>query len=152
MPHTGSFTLVPVIAFMAFPVSSNATSFSIEGSISTSGRCRRRCLAKLAGLKHQPNRHPLRILVDVASSADRKSKSRWTQALRFAWRERSNWKDPTECLRANGGVAGCAQKFADLQAEMRTPPGLVRLGGEDRFPKIPFFVGVELLDRYGDWR
>ena len=56
------------------------------------------------------------------------------------------------CLQANGGVAGCAEKWADIQAEKRTPVGFVRIGGEDRFPKIPFFVGIELLDQHGDWR
>ncbi len=90
--------------------------------------------------------------VTATSTADRRSKSRWTQAFRFTWRERSKWKDLTKCLRANGGVAGCAQKFADAQAGMRTPPGSVRVGGEDRVPLIPFFVGVELLDRFGNYR
>ena len=109
-------------------------------------------VARLAGWRMQRNRHPIRTIIDATSTADRKSKSRWTQALRFTWRERSKWKDLTECLRANQGIAGCAQKFADMRAETRTPPGYVRVGGEDRVPKIPFFVGVELLDRYGDYR
>ena len=109
-------------------------------------------VAKLAGSSVEHDRHPLRILIDISSSADRKSKSRWTQALRFVWRERSKWKDLTECLRANGGIAGCAERWADLQAETRTPAGCVRIGGEDRVPRIPFFVGVELLDQYGDYK
>ena len=109
-------------------------------------------IARLAGLNHQHDRHPIRTIIDATSTADRKSKSRWTQALRYAWRERSKWKDLERCLRANGGVAGCAERWASLQAETRTPAGCVRIGGEDRFPKIPFFVGVELIDRYGNWR
>lgn len=109
-------------------------------------------IARLAGLSHQPGRHPLRVLIDASSSADRRVVSRWCRALRYAWRERFKWQDLTECLRANGGVAGCAQKWADMQAENRTPAGCVRIGGEDRFPKIPRFVGVELLDQYGDYR
>lgn len=108
-------------------------------------------IARVAGLVAQPDRHPIRTIIEATSSADRKSKSRWTQALRFAWRERSKWQDLTECLRANGGIAGCADKWADLRAETRTPPGCVRIGGQDRVPRIPFFVGVTLLDRYGDW-
>ena len=104
-------------------------------------------ISKLSGLRHQPDRHPIRIVIDATSTADRKSKSRWTQALRYAWRERSKWGGLEQCLRANGGVAGCAQKFADLQVAMRTPPGCVRVGGEDRVPLIPLFVGVELLDK-----
>lgn len=109
-------------------------------------------IARVAGLVPQPDRHPIRTIIDATSSADRKSKSRWTQALRFAWRERSKWQDLTECLRANGGIAGCADKWADLRAETRTPPGCVRIGGEDRVPRIPFFVSVTLLDRFGDYR
>jgi hypothetical protein len=27
----------------------------------------------------------------------------------------------------------------------------VRIGGENRVPLIPLFVGVELLDKYGDY-
>ncbi len=107
--------------------------------------------SRLAGLNIQYDRHPIRTIIEATSSADRKSKSRWTQALRFAWRERSKWQDLTECLRANGSIAGCADKWADLRAETRTPPGCVRIGGEDRMPRIPFFVGVTLLDRYGDY-
>ena len=109
-------------------------------------------MARLAGSGVKHGLHPIRTIIDATSSADRKSKSRWTQALRFAWRKRSEWTDLTKCLRANGGIAGCADRWADLQAERRTPQGCVRIGGEDRFPKIPFFVGVELLDQYGDWR
>ena len=108
-------------------------------------------MAKLAGLRHQANRHPIRTIIDATSTADRKSKSRWTQALRYAWRERSKWNGLIDCLRANGGIAGCADRWASLQAENKTPSGCVRIGGEDRFPKIPFFVGVELLDQYGSW-
>ena len=109
-------------------------------------------LARLTGSNVQRDRHPIRTIIDATSTADRKSKSRWTQALRFAWRKRSEWTDLTKCLRANGGIAGCAERWADLQAEKRTPSGCVRVGGEDRFPRIPFFVGVALLDQYGDYR
>ncbi|MCX7310297.1 MAG: hypothetical protein NTV56_00870 [Alphaproteobacteria bacterium] len=109
-------------------------------------------IARLAGSSVQPDRHPIRTIIDATSSADRKSKSRWTQALRYAWRQRSKWQDLTMCLQANGGIAGCADKWADIQAEKRTPVGFVRIGGEDRFLKIPFFVGIELLDQHGDWR
>ena len=107
-------------------------------------------IARLVGSSVQHDRHPVRIIIDATTTADRRAKSRWCRDLRFAWRERSRWKDLTECLRANGGVAGCAEKFADMQAEMRTPAGYVRVGGESRFPLVPFFVGVELFDRYGD--
>jgi integrase len=38
----------------------------------------------------------------------------------------------------NGGAAGCTSKWADLRAEGRTPPGFVRVGGENRVPKVLF--------------
>ena len=109
-------------------------------------------IARLAGLSVQHDRHPIRTIIDATSSADRKSRSRWAPALKFAWRERSEWKTFEQCLRANGGVAGCASKWADIQTENRTPPGFIRIGGEDRFPSIPLYVDATLLDRYGDYR
>ena len=109
-------------------------------------------MGKLTGPGTQQRRHPVRAIIDATSTADRKSKTRWTQALRFAWRKRSIWKDLEKCLRANRGIAGCADRWADIQAENRTPKGFVRVGGEDRFPKIPFFVSVELLGQHGDYR
>lgn len=69
-------------------------------------------LSRLTGLGTQQRRHPVRSIIDVTSSADRRSKSRWTQALRFAWRQRSKWQNLIECLRANGGVSGGAARWA----------------------------------------
>ena len=107
--------------------------------------------ARRAGVTVKHGIHPLRTIIDSTSNADRKSKSRWTQALRYAWRQRREWQNVYECFRANGGISGCARKFADMQP-MRTPPGCVRVGGEDRVPKIGFFVGKSLLDQYGEYR
>jgi hypothetical protein len=87
------------------------------------------------------------IIEATTSSTDQKSKSRWTQALLFAWRERSKWKSLDQCLRANDGVAGCARKLANLQAETKTPAGFMRLGGENRVPRIPLLVAEKSLDR-----
>jgi hypothetical protein len=97
-------------------------------------------IAKLAALHDRTGRHPMRLIIEATSKADRRSKSRWTQALRYAWRERVRWPTLLRCLEANGGIAGCASKWADLQAEGRTPPGYVRVGGE-AFPRVPLFVG-----------
>ena len=103
-------------------------------------------IAKLAGISCRTGRHPIRTIIEATSKADRRSKSRWTQALRFAWRERGTWPSLTSCLNANGGIAGCASKWADLQSEGRTPLGYMRAGGEDRVPEIPFFVHLDLFD------
>ncbi len=102
-------------------------------------------LVLIAGAKRRKGRHPIRTIIDAVSRADRRTESRWTRALRFAWRERRNYEDLQDCLRSNGGIAGCADKWAELRAEMRTPPGFVRVGGEHRVPLIPLFLGVEML-------
>lgn len=109
-------------------------------------------LAKVAGLARRQVRHPIRVIIDATSTADRRTKSRWCRALRYAWRgHRRRKQDLFDCLDAQGGITGCASRWADLHAHKRTPPGYVRVGGEDRFPKIPFFIGKELLNEYGDY-
>jgi hypothetical protein len=95
----------------------------------------------ITGGKLRPGCHPIRVLIDAVSRADRRTKSRWVRALRYAWCERRNWTNLKQCLRANGGIAGCADKWAELHP--RTPRGYVRVGGEHRVPLVPFFVGVE---------
>jgi hypothetical protein len=107
-------------------------------------------VVRFAGLTRKSDRHPLRILIDATSTADRKSKSRWTQALRFAWRERHQWRDLEQYLCGSGGISVSASKWAEQNAWKRTPPGYVRIGG-NHFPLVPLFVDVKLLDRYGDY-
>jgi hypothetical protein len=91
--------------------------------------------------------HPIRIIIDASSQADGKTKSRWTRALRFCWHERERWANLQTFLRENGGPAGCASKFADLNP--KSPGGYVRVGGENRIPKIPLFVSKSMVDRHG---
>ena len=50
-------------------------------------------LAKLFGLRKQNGTHPIRVIIDATSTADLKTRSRWTRALRYAWRERNAWSD-----------------------------------------------------------
>ncbi len=53
---------------------------------------------------------------DAAVAQDNRTKSRWTQALKYAY----GWRQPANRLKwffkVNGGIAGCARKYADLQA------------------------------------
>jgi hypothetical protein len=70
-------------------------------------------IAKLLGLRNQDRTHPIRVILDASSTADIKTRSRWTRALKYAWRERSAWKDLRTFLRDNGGPAGCARQFAE---------------------------------------
>jgi hypothetical protein len=108
-------------------------------------QCARR-IVEFEGLRRKSS-HPLRVIIDAASQADNKTKSRSTRALRYCWRQRKRWTDFKTFLRENGGPAGCASKFADVNPK---PPGAcVRVGGEGRVPKIPLFVDRTMIDRHG---
>ena len=72
-----------------------------------------RQIAKLLRLPIQKKSHPIRILIEAsAGPEDARQKSRWTQALKYAF----GWRQPARKLkwffRMNGGVAGAAAKFA----------------------------------------
>ena len=113
-----------------------------------------RRLLVLSGIAVSRRRHPLRAIIDATSDADRKTKSRFTRAVHyFAWFKRKNGgaRGLVHFMKTNGGVAGAAQKWADTHAVMRTPPGFVRVEGENRVPKIPFLVHVDLVDEYRNW-
>jgi hypothetical protein len=74
-------------------------------------------VAGLFGLRSQRRTHPIRVIIDATSTADKKTKSRWTRALRHAWHQRREWRDLKTFLQENGGPAGCAGQFAALKAE-----------------------------------
>jgi hypothetical protein len=103
----------------------------------------------LAGKRWRPKQHPVRTIIEAVSGADRRTKSRWSRALRYAWLYRRDYDGLKDCLGANGGIAGCASKWAELRSAERTPSDCVRLGGDDRIPKIPLLVGKELFDDRG---
>jgi hypothetical protein len=84
-----------------------------------------RCIAKLFGLRSQKRTHPIRVIIDATSTADIKTRSRWTRALRYAWRERRTWRDLGSFLRKNGGPAGCADQFAAINSGGRYPGCIV---------------------------
>jgi hypothetical protein len=74
---------------------------------------------RLAVLKSMPKRpvHAFRIFLDASCIEDERTKSRWTQALRYAWKWRSKWDDLEAFFKANGGLSGCANRMAH-----NTPP------------------------------
>jgi hypothetical protein len=80
-----------------------------------------RRIAKLFGLRKQDRSHPIRVIIDATSTADLKTRSRWTRALKYAWRERKIWTDLNLFLRENGGPAGCADQFAAINPRGRYP-------------------------------
>jgi hypothetical protein len=84
-----------------------------------------RLIAKLFGLRKQNRTHCIRVIIDATSTADIKTKSRWTRALKYAWQERSTWRDLTMFLRENGGPAGCADQFAATNPRGRYPGCIV---------------------------
>jgi hypothetical protein len=86
-------------------------------------------LNSLYKLPARRDRHPIRAIIDASTlpSADAKAKSRATQALRFAWSQRGEWNDIVDFVQRNGGVSGCATRFA--QANRRR-----QLGRKKRCP------------------
>jgi hypothetical protein len=94
-------------------------------------------IAKLFGLR-KPNRtHCIRAILDATSTADLKTKSRWTRALRYAWRERRTWTGLGSFLRDNGGPAGCADQFAAINPRGKYPGCIVyRYAGTD----LPYLI------------
>jgi hypothetical protein len=79
-----------------------------------------RRIAKQMHLSVRNNSHPIRILIEASAVAeDSRTKSRWTQALKFAfgWRqrpERLKW-----FFKMNGGIAGSARKYANLKGRRK---------------------------------
>ena len=97
-----------------------------------------RRIAELFNDEVRKDIHPIRLILDASSQVDDKMKSRWVRALRFAWHERQYWSDLGTFLQRNGGPAGCADQFAALHP--RPPGGCMRVGGENRVPRIPLYV------------
>jgi hypothetical protein len=82
-------------------------------------KCTRR-IAKLYKLSIQRKSHPIRVLIEAsAGPEDARQKSRWSQALKYAF----GWRQSAERLewffQTNGGIAGCARKYADLKARRK---------------------------------
>ena len=72
-----------------------------------------RRIAKICKLSIQRKSHPIRILIEAsAGPEDARQKSRWTQALKYAF----GWHQPAERLKwffqINGGISGSARKYA----------------------------------------
>src|SRR5674476_147613 len=88
-----------------------------------------RRIAKMMKLSVQKRSHPIRILIEAsAGPEDNRAKSRWTQALRYAygWRQPGNKLKLT--LETSGGISGCARKYAELQGR-RKPTKIMTTAG-----------------------
>jgi hypothetical protein len=85
--------------------------------------------AGLCGIQVQRSHHGLRILIDCTSpQTDEKIKSRWTQALRYAYVQRVEPSGMAEFFggKGKGGVAGRAQAFAAHVKRIKTIKQKVR--------------------------
>jgi hypothetical protein len=103
-----------------------------------------RRISKLFGLRNQKRTHLIRTIIDATSTADIKTESRSTRALKYAWRERRTWKDFVSFLRENGGPAGCAEQFAAINPKQKYPGCVVyRRPGSGR----PYLIVQKELSR-----
>jgi hypothetical protein len=76
-------------------------------------------IANLFCLRNRKHAHPIRVIIAATSTADNKTKSRWTRALQYAWRERREWRDLKAFLQESGGPAGCAARFAAVKSKQK---------------------------------
>lgn len=78
-------------------------------------------MATIAGIK-DPGRFkcPIFRIIIATSEVKPKAAAKMTQALRYA--KLMNWSDLPRGLRANGGISGCAGKYADLRRRGKIRP------------------------------
>ena len=79
-----------------------------------------RRIVKFQKMPIKRNSHLLRVLIEASAGAeDNRTKIKWASALRYAF----GWLQQPERLKwffsVNGGLAGCASKFSDLQKARR---------------------------------
>jgi len=82
----------------------------------------RYCVEHRLCLQHRGAYDEFRVLIEITSRADHKSRSRWAQALRYAYDQREEWQGDKTLKRFfvdNGGVAGCARKIANPRKKKR---------------------------------
>jgi hypothetical protein len=83
-----------------------------------SNKCKKVAMSIMADdleLTITPDTHLIRALIDATCKVDPKTRSRWTRALRYAWKQRRHWDRLPRFLRRNGGIAGCADWFTETQ-------------------------------------
>jgi hypothetical protein len=66
-----------------------AAVFELYVKLRRTKQAKKSVITKWFGLGNQKRTHCIRVIIDATSSSDNKTKSRWTRALRYAWRERS---------------------------------------------------------------
>jgi hypothetical protein len=74
-----------------------------------------RRVAKLYNIKMRAGTTPIRTIIDATCDQDRQTKSKWAQALEYAIANKVRGNHFKAFVKENGGVAGCAEKMADLR-------------------------------------
>ena len=72
-------------------------------------------IAKSAKLPKVTWKQPaFNVILAATANEPTRTKSRWAQALRYAWkyRERRGKQSLADFFKKNGGVAGCATKYS----------------------------------------
>jgi hypothetical protein len=88
-----------------------------------------RRISKISKLSLKKKSHPIRILIEAsAGPEDARQKSRWSQALKYAFGWRQSAKRLKWFFKVNGGISGSARKYADLQVR-RKPTKRVTTAG-----------------------
>ncbi len=83
-------------------------------------------IIKIYKLSTNKQSHPLNAIISGSCGENKKTQSRWAQALRYAWKYRHKGKAKNitmmKFLELNGGAAGCAAKFAKkAKPSLKTP-------------------------------
>jgi hypothetical protein len=83
-----------------------------------------RLLAQELSITRRKGTSPIRILIEAAfPGADPRQKSRWVRALEYLASEDVPPREFKRFIRANGGLAGCAQLAAEVSHKRRRPGG-----------------------------
>src|SRR5205823_2429444 len=78
-------------------------------------------IGRLCDLPNDRKTHLVRTIINATSTGiDAKTASRWSQALRYCWRQRDEWSDLQGFIRTHGGIAGCASACANRKRQART--------------------------------
>src|ERR1035437_658149 len=70
-------------------------------------------------IDHRTNKNIFRFLVEVASPLDIKQRSRYTNALRYAWLRHCPLEGLTDFIKGKGGIEECAKKYIAHKKKVR---------------------------------
>ena len=86
-------------------------------------KTRAKQFAKMCKRRLRSDTHPIRVIIDCsAPGANEKMRSKWTQALRFAYEKRIPASGLSEFMDQHDGMAGCARGFAKLRRSKKPRP------------------------------